>query len=113
MRGGPTTRCRETPHGWGLVTGWQLRALFGVVRRVRRDRHPGPDEPFIRSLLDNAPFYRNQLMCPVPGVRMIAFLPTTTATEAPPCDYTGIPVFQTPGVHAGCRVGRPWSRTLS
>ncbi|MEU1604081.1 hypothetical protein [Micromonospora matsumotoense] len=89
-----------TPHGWGLVTGWQLRALFGVVD-VFGGTGTGPDEPFIRSLLDNAPFYRNQLMCPVPGVRMVAFLPTTTATEAPPGDYTGIPVFQTPGVHGG------------
>ncbi|MEU1884249.1 hypothetical protein [Micromonospora sp. WMMD987] len=86
--------------GWGVVTGWQLRALLGAIRLVGVD-DTGPDDPFIRSLLDNAPFYRNQLMCPVPGVRMLAFLPTTTATEAPPGDYTGIPVFQMPGVHGG------------
>ncbi|MEV6796794.1 hypothetical protein AB0M91_00400 [Micromonospora rifamycinica] len=86
--------------GWGVVTGWQLRALLGAIRLVGVD-DAGPDDPFIRSLLDDAPFYRNQLMCPVPGVRMLAFLPTTTATEAPPGDYTGIPVFQMPGVHGG------------
>ncbi|WP_442930712.1 hypothetical protein [Micromonospora sp. NBC_00421] len=85
------------PHhdqGWGVVTGWQLRAVFALA-----GVGSGPDEPFIRSLLDDAPFYRNQLMCPVPGVRMVAFLPTATATEAPPGEYTRIPVVQIPGVH--------------
>ncbi|QOC92018.1 hypothetical protein [Micromonospora craniellae] len=91
------------PHhdrGWGVVTGWQLRIMFGLLHR---GGGPGssPDEPFIRSLVDDAPFYRNQLMCPVPGVRMVAFIPTTTAAEAPPGDYTDIPVFQMPGVHGG------------
>ncbi|MFI2665419.1 hypothetical protein [Micromonospora carbonacea] len=86
--------------GWGLVTGWYLRALFEPVR-LTGGPGKGPDEPFIRSLLDDAPFYRNRFMCPVPGVRMVAFLPYTTAAEAPPGDYTGIPVFQTVGVHGG------------
>ncbi len=87
-------------HGWGVATGWQLRVLLGTIE-LFGVTDAGPDEPFIRSLLDNAPFYRNQSMCPVPGVRMVAFLPTTTATEAPPGEYTGIPVFQMPGVHGG------------
>ncbi|MDI5937775.1 MULTISPECIES: hypothetical protein [Micromonospora] len=86
--------------GWGLVTGWYLRALFEPVR-LSGGPGNGPDEPFIRSLLDDAPFYRNGFMCPVSGVRMVAFLPYTTAAEAPPGDYTGIPVFQTIGVHGG------------
>lgn len=89
------------PHdqeGWGVATGWLLRVVFGAVNLIRSP-DTGPDEPFIRSLLDDAPFYRNQLMCPVPGVRILAFLPTTTAVEAPPGDYTEIPVYQQPGVH--------------
>ncbi|WDZ82557.1 hypothetical protein [Micromonospora cathayae] len=91
------------PHvdrGWGVVTGWQLRVMFGLVD-VLGGPGQGPDEPFIRSLLDDAPFYRNQLMCPVPGVRVVAFLPTTTAAEAPPGEFSRIPVFQIPGVHGG------------
>ncbi|WP_233558967.1 hypothetical protein [Micromonospora radicis] len=87
-------------HGWGVVTGWQLRIVFGLMRLVGGPQTT-PDEPFIRSLIDNAPFYRNQLMCPVPGIRIVAFIPTTTAAEAPPGDYTDIPVFQMPGVHGG------------
>ncbi|MEU1811793.1 esterase/lipase family protein [Micromonospora aurantiaca (nom. illeg.)] len=89
------------PHhdqGWGVVTGWQLRAVFSLIDLAGG---PGksPDEPFIRSLIDDAPFYRSQMMCPVPGVRMVAFLPITTAAEAPPGEYTGIPVYQLLGVH--------------
>ncbi|MEU5938982.1 hypothetical protein ABZ807_07285 [Micromonospora sp. NPDC047548] len=85
--------------GWGLAAGWELRAVFGLADVFGGG--VGPDEPFVRSLMDNAPFYRNDLMCPVPGVRILAFLPTTTATEAPPGEYSAIPVFQMPGVHGG------------
>ncbi|WBB81149.1 hypothetical protein O7606_07150 [Micromonospora sp. WMMD882] len=35
----------------------------------------------------------------MPGVRVIAFLPIVAATEAPPGDYSRIPVFQIVGVH--------------
>ncbi|MEV0805373.1 hypothetical protein [Micromonospora sp. NPDC050200] len=86
--------------GWGVAAGWELRVLFGLVD-VFAGSGSGPDEPFIRSLMDNSPFYRNDLMCPVPGVRIVAFMPTTTATEAPPGEYSGIPVFQMPAVHGG------------
>ncbi|WKU03375.1 hypothetical protein [Micromonospora sp. HUAS LYJ1] len=86
--------------GWGVVTGWQLRFVFNAMRLIGGPS-TGPDEPFIRSLVDDAPFYRNQLMCPVPGIRMLAFIPTTTAAEAPPGEYSRIPVFEMPGVHGG------------
>lgn len=90
--------------GWGIVTGWQLRALFAstsITKVVKDD----PDQPFIRSIPDNAPFYRNRTLCPVPGVRMFAFLPTSNAIEAPPGKYSGIPVFQMPAFHGGL-IGR-------
>lgn len=94
----------EEQTGWGVVTGWQLRALFGLSNIF--SEHPNtPDDPFVRSLMANAPFYRNRTMCPVPGVRMIAFLPTITAAEAPPGEYTKIPVFQAPAFHGGL-IGR-------
>ena len=86
--------------GWGVVGGWELRWVMGLANLVRaNDQHA--DEPFIRSLLDNAPFYRNYALCPVPGVRMVAFLPTTSGAEAPPGGYAGIPVVQQPGLHGG------------
>ncbi|MEO3778385.1 hypothetical protein ABGB16_16340 [Micromonospora sp. B11E3] len=60
-----------------------------------------PDEPFIRSLLDGAPFYRYHTLCPIPGVRMIAFLPITTAAEYPPGQPIRIPVVQVVAFHGG------------
>ncbi len=89
----------EANSGWGIGTGWLLRGLFGVINLVSASDHT-PDEPFIRSLIDDAPFYRYRTMCPVPGVRVIAFLPTVTAVEAPPGPYTGIPVIEVPAFHA-------------
>ncbi|MGR6318102.1 hypothetical protein [Micromonospora soli] len=90
--------------GWGVATGWELRGLFWLVGLGRADRSR-PDEPFVRSVLVNAPFYRNRTLCPVAGVRMIAFLPTVSAAEAPPGEYSRIPVFQLPAFHGGL-IGR-------
>lgn len=57
------------------------------------------DEPFVRSILDHAPEYRNQMMCPVPGVRATAFLPFASAAVAPPGPLSGVPVVEVPGFH--------------
>ncbi|MEV0806298.1 hypothetical protein [Micromonospora sp. NPDC050200] len=89
----------EASTGWGLATGWLLRVMFHVTTIGNRGPST-PDEPFIRSLLDNAPFYRYQILCPIPDVRVIAFLPTTTATEAPPGQAIKIPVVEVPTFHA-------------
>nr|WP_232533930.1 hypothetical protein [Plantactinospora sp. KBS50] len=86
--------------GWGFVAGWLIRALFlgtNVVSSTRED----PDEPFVRSLLENASFWRSQTLCPVPGVRMVAFMPTASAADAPPGNYAEIPVYQLAGFHGG------------
>ncbi|MEV4493813.1 hypothetical protein AB0K04_27350 [Micromonospora coxensis] len=84
--------------GFGVATGWQLRQAFRLMNMIGVSNGDA-DQPFFRSLIDNAPFYRNQLLCPVPGVRTVAFLPTTTAAEAPPGEYSDIPVIQMLGVH--------------
>ncbi|SCG66423.1 hypothetical protein [Micromonospora humi] len=86
--------------GWGIAPGWQLRGIFALAARLSGGSD-SPDEPFIRSLMENAPFYRFQTMCPVPGVRVIAFLPTVSATELPPGPYTRIPVYEVPALHGG------------
>ncbi|MBQ0896574.1 hypothetical protein KBX37_26370 [Micromonospora sp. U56] len=86
--------------GWGVAAGWELRAMFwlsNVPLAVKDD----PDSSFVRSVLSNAPFYRNRTLCPVPGVRMIAFLPTISAAEAPPGEYSRVPVYQQPALHGG------------
>ncbi|MET8908956.1 hypothetical protein [Micromonospora sp. NPDC004551] len=90
--------------GWGVATGWLLRLMFHVTT-IGSKAPTTPDEPFIRSLLDGAPFYRYQMLCPVPGVRMVAFLPTVTAAEAPPGEPMRIPVVEVPAFHGGI-IGR-------
>ncbi|SCL32722.1 hypothetical protein GA0074692_3388 [Micromonospora pallida] len=97
---------RDASTGWGLAAGWVLRGMFAVTQ-VGRTAATTPDEPFIRSLMDEGgPFYRLHMLCPVPGVREIAFLPTVTAAEAPPAPYIRIPAVETPSFHGGF-LGRP------
>lgn len=86
--------------GWGVAVGWELRAIFALANLPQEVKND-PDQPFIRSVLVNAPFLRNRTLCPVPGVRMIAFLPTVSAAEAPPGEYSRVPVFQLPALHGG------------
>lgn len=52
-----------------------------------------------RIAIDHAPFYRDRMMCPVAGVRLLAFLPTASAAVTPPDSGFGIPVVELPGVH--------------
>ncbi|WP_406036638.1 hypothetical protein OG799_19500 [Micromonospora sp. NBC_00898] len=86
--------------GWGVAAGWELRAMFWLAN-LPRPVKDDPDEPFVRSVLIDAPFYRNRILCPVAGVRMIAFLPTVSAAEAPPGEYSRVPVYQQPAFHGG------------
>ncbi|QGN48669.1 hypothetical protein ACN26Y_21790 [Micromonospora sp. WMMD558] len=86
--------------GWGVVAGWELRGIAAVTNLVS-EIDTGPDEPFIRSVIAEAPFYRNRILCPVPGVRIIAFLPLVGAAEAPPGEYTDVPVVEVPALHGG------------
>jgi hypothetical protein len=46
------------------------------------------------------------MLCPVPGVRMVAFLPSADATTIPPGNYSGIPAHELPALHGGL-VGFP------
>jgi hypothetical protein len=73
---------------------------------VARATPDDADEPFLRSLLDNAPFFRNELLCPVPGVRLIAFLPAVDTTVVPPAMFPHIPLVEVSGFH-GRLIDRP------
>lgn len=96
----------QASSGWGIATGWLLREMFDVVRATSNSK-VSPDDPFVRSILDNAPAYRGMILCPVPGVREIAFVPFSEAAVTPPQSATaGIPVVELPGIHAGL-LGEP------
>lgn len=90
----------DATSGWGIATGWLMRGMLALTRATG-----GPpislDEPFVRSLLDNAALYRNQMLCPVPGVRMAAFVPLGDAVAVPPDRYARIPVVGLLDVHGG------------
>ena len=86
--------------GWGLAAGWELRGVLALVG-LHRQTPISADEPFIRSVLANAPMFRNRMLCPVPGVRMVAFLPSADAATIPPGNYRGIPADDLPAAHGG------------
>jgi hypothetical protein len=89
----------DTGAGWGIATGWQLRVIFAVVDRIGGSGL-STDAPFIRSLLDDGPRYHDRMLCPVPGLRMIAFLPIVDAIADPPGPEPAIPVVVVPERHA-------------
>jgi len=86
--------------GWGLAAGWELRGILAVIGLNHRTPISA-DEPFVRSLFARAPLFRNQMLCPVPGVRIDAFLPSADATTIPPGNYRGIPASELPALHGG------------
>lgn len=90
----------HTTEGWGVVTGYAMRAVFQLWF-LGDEARGHPDEPFVRSIIIDAPFYRNRILCPVAGIRVIAFLPTVSAIEAPPGEFTQVPTVQSPAFHAG------------
>jgi hypothetical protein len=96
---------RGAARGWGLAAGWELRGILAVIGLNHRTPITA-DEPFVRSLLEQAPRFRNEMLCPVPGVRMLAFLPGADATTIPPGHYRGIPATDLPTLHGGM-VGFP------
>ncbi|TDC44330.1 hypothetical protein E1166_00035 [Micromonospora sp. KC213] len=88
----------QASSGWGVATGWFLRNMFAVIG-VGAPLRDDPEEPFIRSLLDEAPFYRNEMLCPVRGVRLIAILPLNDAIAVPAELNAEIPVVEVAGLH--------------
>ncbi|PRX46568.1 hypothetical protein B0I33_107145 [Prauserella shujinwangii] len=85
--------------GWGLALGWELRGMLSLVRWTSGAKADA-DSPLVRSVLNDAPLYRNRMLCPEPGVRMIAFVPLVTAAVVSPADYPAVPSVQLPGLHA-------------
>ena len=90
----------KSTSGWGTGTSWLLRGMLAAAG-FTEGPPISPDEPFARSLLDDAVLYRNQMLCPVPGIRMVAFVPLADATVVPPHRYAHIPVVGLLDVHGG------------
>jgi hypothetical protein len=82
-----------------------------TVVRWSSSTQVSPDEPFARSLVDHGPLYRDTMLCPVSGVRVVAFLPTVSAVVVPPNAGPTVPVVELPGLHASL-LGRPQVQQL-
>lgn len=101
---------RAANTGYGIATGWELRAIFGTLGRTG-GLPSSADEPLIRSLLDSAPLLRGKrLVCPTNGVKIIAFVPALDAITVPPGLHAEVPVVQIPGIH-GLLIDNPLVRT--
>lgn len=89
---------RGTGHGWGLGMGWSFRALTWIAR-WRTGSGVNADQPFIRSILDQAPYFRNTMLCPVPGKRVVAFVPAASGAAVSYGHLSGVPVVEAWSVH--------------
>ena len=67
--------------GWGVVGGLGLQELSDTVSAVTTV-DLAPSQPFLRSIVEDAPALRSVLSCPVAGVRQYAVLPL--AEDNPP-----------------------------
>jgi hypothetical protein len=85
--------------GWGVGIGWEVR-LLAMLSRWQTGSTVSADEPFVRSILAAGPYFRNRMLCPVPGIRIVAFLPTASAAAVPPAGHlSGVPVVELRAVH--------------
>lgn len=91
--------------GWGVATGWGLRGIAAMLRRLSPVRI-STDTPLFRSMLDEAPAIRTILTCPVPGVPRLALFPLADAVAAPHPTTVGARQIVVPAFHGGL-LGNP------
>ena len=89
---------RGADHGWGLGMGWAFRVLTSIAR-WRTGSRVDADQPFVRSILDQAPYFRNTMLCPVAHKRIVAFVPAASGAAVSYGHLTGVPVVEAWSVH--------------
>lgn len=91
--------------GWGVATGWGLRAFAAVLGHLSPVQI-STDTPLFRSMLDEAPAIRGIMTCPVPGVSRLALFPLADAVAAPHPTTAGARQIVVPAFHGGL-LGNP------
>jgi alpha-beta hydrolase superfamily lysophospholipase len=86
--------------GWGVVGGLGLQALSDTVG-TETTVDLAPSQPFLRSIVQDAPALRSVLSCPVAGVRQYAVLPLADAVASGNAKPLGIPTAVVPAFHGG------------
>lgn len=91
--------------GYGYVAGWEARAIMSLFRAESPKVDLTADMPFLRSMVDHAPLYRDHTLCPPPGVRAYVLEPLEGALEAYRGPLIRIPWTTFPGYHASLLSG--------
>jgi hypothetical protein len=86
--------------GWGVVGGLGLQSLSDTVGSLTTV-DLAPSQPFLRSIVEDAPALRSVLSCPVAGVRQYAVLPLADAVASGNSQSLGIPTAVVPAFHGG------------
>jgi hypothetical protein len=86
--------------GWGVVGGLGLQGLSDTVSGLTTV-DLAPSQPFLRSIVEDAPALRSVLSCPVAGVRQYAVLPLADAVASGNSQPLGIPTAVVPAFHGG------------
>lgn len=86
--------------GFGYIAGWESRGIMSLFRMEASSNDLRADMPFLRSLVDRAPAYRDHTLCLFPGVRTYLLLPLEGALTVyrGPISRIGWTAF--PGFHA-------------
>lgn len=98
-------------HGWGLAAGAQLQAMMAVVR-WSSGLQIDTDAPFLRSLLDSPQRYRDQMFCPVPGTRVVAFVTLDSVLAGRPGSPVEVPFVLVNALHGGAYDNREVQRQI-
>lgn len=87
--------------GYGLLGGWQVRGLLALLRWENPDFTAEADMPLVRSVVENAGFFRPAMLCPAgPDVQSYALIPFAGATVTYEAPVSRIPWTALPGWHA-------------
>ncbi len=91
---------RAGHEGWGAFGKFEMEALAWALGGLS-PVEVTPDTPFLRSIVDDAPAFRDLMSCALPGVRQAAVLPLDTGVSAPAPRRLDIPTVVVPGFHGG------------
>jgi hypothetical protein len=86
--------------GWGAGGAAAMRGFAWALDGVS-PVDVTPDTPFLRSIVDDGPAFRQLVSCRLPGVRQVAVLPLDTGVSAPVPRVLGIPSVVIPSFHGG------------
>lgn len=86
--------------GWGVAAGVGLRGISDTISTMT-SVDLGPQEPLLRSIVDNGPLLRTVLDCPLNGVRQLVVMPLADAVAAPTNGSLTLPSIVVPAFHGG------------